>query len=427
MGGSESKAGFQVARVIQGSPAHKAGLVPFFDFIIGVDNVEIEEESDYFKEYLKTHLEQQVILQVFNTKTRLDRKIPLTPSENWGGQGLLGCSITWEPIEDAFMRSWHILDVGGKSNAAAAGIKSHTDFVIGMQAPQLDTATVTMFTDGNEFHDRLTKFRDMAADPTSRRYKKPYAVLLVYDQVDNTVREILVQLPLGSEVGNGAMHTISSKGETRTPVLVRFASPEEVERASTPAKAQPTPPPTQQVVPQQQTVAAPVAALPTHQQAPTAASPVVPVGFVAPTTTPAVALPTTTPAAPVPLPTTTPQPVVAAPTTPISPVVPTVGTVPLPTATAPVPLPTTTPGVPLPQTVPVATQPISGGYPTTPTTPQMPVGVTAPTAVAPIPLPTTQLPQATTPQLPVAASTAPGLPVPLPTSTVPLPGVAPRT
>ena len=59
------------------------------------------------------------------------REIFITPSNTWGGQGLLGISIRFCSFEGANENVWHILDVEGNSPAEQAGLRSFTDYIIG--------------------------------------------------------------------------------------------------------------------------------------------------------------------------------------------------------------------------------------------------------------------------------------------------------
>lgn len=55
----------------------------------------------------------------------------MTPSEHWGGQGLLGVSIRFCSFEGANENVWHILEVHPGSPAELAGLRSFSDYIIG--------------------------------------------------------------------------------------------------------------------------------------------------------------------------------------------------------------------------------------------------------------------------------------------------------
>mmetsp|Transcript_25147 Transcript_25147/g.39729 ORF Transcript_25147/g.39729 Transcript_25147/m.39729 type:complete len:559 (-) Transcript_25147:161-1837(-) len=230
--GNEPSCGYQIGRVVPNSPAHKAGLVPFFDFIQDVDGNPIEQrQSTFFREYLLKAVGRQIILKVFNGKTRVHRELPLTPNNNWGGQGLLGCSINWEDIEKAMTFGWHILDVQPNSNAQKAGLTGYRDYFVGMQAVQAHGAKnaqevfVTMFQDTGDFHQRLHSRMEAAQTPGHPQYRNHSILFLVYDSVANDLREVICDFPLGCDIGNGYLHSIPiQKGDNRLPTIRSFYS-----------------------------------------------------------------------------------------------------------------------------------------------------------------------------------------------------------
>jgi len=135
-GGSE---GYHVLRVQEGSPGYKAGLEPFFDFIISVEDRRLDQDDDTLKEVLKTNVEKPCKLLVYSSKTRKVRESSITPSNLWGGQGLLGVSIRFCSFDGASDNVWHVLDVNPNSPADIAGLRPHTDYVIGADQVLHDT------------------------------------------------------------------------------------------------------------------------------------------------------------------------------------------------------------------------------------------------------------------------------------------------
>jgi len=127
-GGSE---GYHVLRVHEGSPGYKAGLEPFFDFLVAIDNIRLDQENDILRDKLKNSVEKSVQIMVYSSKTRLVREASITPSNLWGGQGLLGVSIRFCSFEGAADNIWHVLDVYPNSPADIAGLRPHTDYIIG--------------------------------------------------------------------------------------------------------------------------------------------------------------------------------------------------------------------------------------------------------------------------------------------------------
>ncbi|CAN9497771.1 unnamed protein product [Ophioblennius macclurei] len=127
-GGSE---GYHVLRVQENSPGHRAGLEPFFDFIISICETRLNKDNDTLKELLKMNVESPVKMLLYSSKTLAVRETTVVPSSLWGGQGLLGVSIRFCSFEGANENVWHVLEVEPNSPAALAGLRPHADYVIG--------------------------------------------------------------------------------------------------------------------------------------------------------------------------------------------------------------------------------------------------------------------------------------------------------
>ncbi|XP_026854429.2 Golgi reassembly-stacking protein 2 [Electrophorus electricus] len=127
-GGSE---GYHVLRVQENSPGYRAGLEPFFDFIVSINNTRLNKDNDTLKDLLKANVEKPVKMLVYSSKTLELREATVTPSNMWGGQGLLGVSIRFCSFEGANENVWHVLEVEPNSPAALAGLRPHTDYIIG--------------------------------------------------------------------------------------------------------------------------------------------------------------------------------------------------------------------------------------------------------------------------------------------------------
>ncbi|XP_067832821.1 Golgi reassembly-stacking protein 2-like isoform X2 [Heptranchias perlo] len=141
MGGSQSAAlpggrteGFHVLRVQENSPGYWAGLEPFFDFIISAGDTRLDKDDNALKELLVGNVEKSLKMAIYNTKTQAVREVNATPSNMWGGQGLLGVSIRFCSFEGANENVWHILEVEPNSPAALAGLRPYTDYIIGAEA-----------------------------------------------------------------------------------------------------------------------------------------------------------------------------------------------------------------------------------------------------------------------------------------------------
>jgi len=204
-GGSE---GYHVLRVQEGSPGHKAGLQAFFDFIVCVGSTRLNQDNESFKDLLKNSVETPIKLSVYSSKSQLVREVDLTPSHNWGGQGLLGVSIRFCSFEGANENVWHILDVEPDSPASLAGLLSNTDYIIGADSIL------------NESEDLFTLIESFEGKPLK---------LYVYNLESDICREVTItpnslwggEGSLGCGVGYGYLHRIpTTKSSSVKPASV---------------------------------------------------------------------------------------------------------------------------------------------------------------------------------------------------------------
>ncbi|TGZ78608.1 hypothetical protein EX30DRAFT_342990 [Ascodesmis nigricans] len=74
------------------SPADIAGLLPYSDYIIGTPEVILRGESGLY-ELVQEYLNRPLRLFVYNHEYDVTRELTITPSRNWGGDGILGCVL----------------------------------------------------------------------------------------------------------------------------------------------------------------------------------------------------------------------------------------------------------------------------------------------------------------------------------------------
>ncbi|CAF3210416.1 unnamed protein product [Rotaria socialis] len=201
-GGTE---GFHVLRVQNGSPGHKAGLEPYFDFIISINGVRLDTDNENFKEILKANINKAVELLVYNSKAQTVRQLQLTPHENWGGQGLLGLSIRFSSFDKANENVWHVLDVQPHSPASLAGLRSDTDYIIGAD---------TLLNDAEDFFALIESNQGKSLK------------LYVYNCDGDSTREISLtpnigwggEGSLGCGIGYGYLHRIPIRTANSPPL-----------------------------------------------------------------------------------------------------------------------------------------------------------------------------------------------------------------
>ncbi|VDL18772.1 unnamed protein product [Hymenolepis diminuta] len=212
MGSAESnlsgcKAGYHILKVQDGSPGQQAGLEAFFDFIVSVGDLRLEQDNEAIKNVLTKYKDKPMHLQVYSSKTQQFREVTITPSANWGGQGLLGLSIRYCSFKGADENVWHVLEVHPGSPAAMAGLQPFTDFIIGTDA---------VFNDSEDFFSVVEAHNGQPLR------------LYVYSSTTDQCREVTL-IPnlswggdgmLGCEIGFGYLHRIpppSAKNtDTRT-------------------------------------------------------------------------------------------------------------------------------------------------------------------------------------------------------------------
>ncbi|XP_051984752.1 Golgi reassembly-stacking protein 1-like isoform X2 [Xyrauchen texanus] len=217
-GGTE---GYHVHGIQENSPAERAGLEPFFDFIISIGNNRLNQENDMLKDLLKANVEKPVKMEIYCTKTMRVRELEVVPSNMWGGQGLLGASVRFCSFQGANENVWHVLDVEPNSPAALAGLKEHADFIVGADQVLQDSEDFFSLIEAHE--------------------GKPLK-LLVYNTETDKCREVVVtpngawggEGSLGCGIGYGYLHRIparpdSPKSENVSPQISPVAGTQEQE------------------------------------------------------------------------------------------------------------------------------------------------------------------------------------------------------
>lgn len=68
-----------------------------------------DQDNDTLKELLKAGIDKELTMTVYSSKTQTVRNVKITPSNTWGGQGLLGVSIRFCSFEGANENVWHVL------------------------------------------------------------------------------------------------------------------------------------------------------------------------------------------------------------------------------------------------------------------------------------------------------------------------------
>uniref|UniRef100_F6YUB3 Golgi reassembly-stacking protein 2 n=1 Tax=Ciona intestinalis TaxID=7719 RepID=F6YUB3_CIOIN len=212
-GGTE---GYHVLRVQENSPGYKAGLEPFFDFIVMIGNTRLNKDDDRLKDLLRANVEKPVKMFVYSSKTLKIREVTLTPSSIWGGQGLLGVSIRFCSFDGANENVWHVLDVEPNAPAYLAGLRPFSDYIIG--ADSLLSEQDDLFTLIDSHDGRQLK-------------------LFVYNKDTDASREVIItpnsawggEGSMGCGIGYGYLHRIPIQPFTEGKVVsVKHPTPTNV-------------------------------------------------------------------------------------------------------------------------------------------------------------------------------------------------------
>ncbi|KAI9673949.1 MAG: hypothetical protein M1817_002155 [Caeruleum heppii] len=83
---------WHILDVAPDSPADKAGLLPYGDYIIGTPSGIVRGEAG-LGELVEDHLTRPLPLQIYNHEYNLTRLLTIHPSRTWGGSGALGCVL----------------------------------------------------------------------------------------------------------------------------------------------------------------------------------------------------------------------------------------------------------------------------------------------------------------------------------------------
>lgn len=122
-------------------------------------------------------------MAIYSSKTQNVRSVTIEPKESWGGQGLLGVSISFCSFEGANENVWHVLEVHPSSPAELAGLKSFTDYIIGSDSVLQESEDLFALIEAHE----------------GRSLK-----LYVYNSMDDTCREVTI-IPNGNWGGEGSL------------------------------------------------------------------------------------------------------------------------------------------------------------------------------------------------------------------------------
>lgn len=156
--------GLRVLNTKPNSPARDAGLVPFQDFIVGIEeHVPGFSIRNDFSPYVSHKENQDCWVLVHNCFTGVTRSVNLQPRRTWeGADSLLGVKLRTENIPNAISSVAKISAVTSGSPAYQANIVPDRDYLIG--CIQFDFRSI------EEFSTKLQLFMGIEADPSLDLY-----------------------------------------------------------------------------------------------------------------------------------------------------------------------------------------------------------------------------------------------------------------
>ncbi|KAK3836753.1 MAG: GRASP55/65 PDZ-like domain-containing protein [Linnemannia gamsii] len=193
--------GYHVLMVKEDTPAARAGLRPYFDYIMGINGIRLNKEDSTLRDQMEASEDRTVVLDIYSTREQALRKVKLTPAQRWdnGKDGYIGCSIRFCLFDTISDVVWHILDVAPGSPAMEAGLCAHADYVIG--------TPLGIMRGERDLYDLV---EDYITDELA---------LHVYNANTNEVREVIIipredwggQGLLGCDVGFGNQNPLHQK------------------------------------------------------------------------------------------------------------------------------------------------------------------------------------------------------------------------
>jgi len=212
MGASESNPasqGWRILEVIPNGPCWNKGLCVYFDFIVGINGVRLTTSSEEFWDTIRSKQNVEIVLTVFNYKTRIKRDVEMTPNNDWDGDGLLGLVVVREDFTKCDKQCIRILSVDQNSPASKAGLQANNDYILG--------TPINAFTAFSVFRDTVSDYIDQPLP------------IYVYNSKDAQVR--LVEITpssewsgdgvLGCQVGDGYLHHIPSLTEQQQTIIFK--------------------------------------------------------------------------------------------------------------------------------------------------------------------------------------------------------------
>ncbi|KAG6377148.1 hypothetical protein JVT61DRAFT_1200 [Boletus reticuloceps] len=259
-----------VLRVTPSSPASQTSIEPFFDFIVGYNDINsfsarTELDATELERIVEEHEGRVLNLLVWSSKIRETRVVPIVPSRGWAlaqqavlpledsgaspQPSLLGLSMRMCEFESTTDNVWHVLEVIEGGPAESAGLVPYGDWIIGWSGGVLSAE--------NDFYELVESHVDKPLRVYVYSYDFEYAswtstCLSETHHPFSNLREVVL-VPnrhwggeglLGCVFGFGYLHRIPSQPSDRKPLdALHEQSDLEDQQLFVPADVPPNSPP----------------------------------------------------------------------------------------------------------------------------------------------------------------------------------------
>lgn len=125
--------GHRVLETSDNSPARKANMVPYLDFVVAINDVQLDNEECSLVKMVLSTVDVPAKFTLYNVKTRALRDETITPKKGWGGPGVLGLVARYDAFALDADYMLQITDVMPDSPASLVGLRKNEDFIVGSE------------------------------------------------------------------------------------------------------------------------------------------------------------------------------------------------------------------------------------------------------------------------------------------------------
>ncbi|KII60961.1 Golgi reassembly-stacking protein 1 [Thelohanellus kitauei] len=125
----EHEYGYFVTKVHDTSPSFLAGIQPYSDFIIKINDCEMTHDPSSLMDSLKLYGSSAMTITIYSVKTKSYRDVTIRRG-SWTGESTLGVNVIYASISDVEKYVWHVLEVYYGSPADIAGLRPYTDYIV---------------------------------------------------------------------------------------------------------------------------------------------------------------------------------------------------------------------------------------------------------------------------------------------------------